>query len=92
MKNFFEHVAKYQPDHPDYSKCGTCWRRMIEADVAKELLRDGCTKREHMTLFEEITKERWQQTDLYKRVKSLREGGMSLDEISEYLRKEGIEI
>jgi hypothetical protein len=92
MKNFFEHVSKYIPDHTDYSKCGTCWKRVIESEIAKEFLKDGLTSREHYTLFEKKVQDQWKNTDLYKRVSSLREGGMSLDEISEYLSKEGIEI
>lgn len=92
MKYFFERMAEYTPDHTDYSKCGTCWRRVIESEVAKEHLAKDKTSQDDYKAFElEVTK-RWINTDLYKRVSSMREGGMTLDEISESLLKEGIEI
>lgn len=92
MKYFFETMSEYTPDHADYSKCGTCWLRVIQSEVAKDFLKSGTTGQDDYEAFQKAVQERWRETALYKRVQSLREGGMDMDGIADLLMKEGIEV
>lgn len=79
-------------EHEDVTKCGQCWKNKIQSEVANEFLKAGKLSAENLKeMFEEVNK-RWQQTELYLRVQEMRKTGKSIEQISEELQKEGIDI
>lgn len=78
----------------DVYKCGQCLREQLKSEVCKEFLslHTGDIDTVDIVEIEAETKRLFQQTPLYKRVKSLQDQGQSLQDIEADLRKEGIEI
>ena len=80
--------------HDDYRKCGLCWREQIKAEVSQELLEKEIPigVEEFRSVLDE-TKRRWRETDLYKRVYYMMSNlGLTLEDVDNELRDEGIEI
>jgi hypothetical protein len=79
-------------EHEDYNKCGLCLREKIKSQVANEFLEAGKLSAENLKeMFEEVDR-RWQETELYLRVQSMLKAGKTLEQVSEELAKEGIDI
>ncbi len=79
-------------DHEDVTKCGLCWKNKIQSEVANEFLKAGKLSADNLKeMFEEVDK-RWKETELYLRVQEMRKTGKTIEEISEELQKEGIDI
>ena len=92
MKEFFKNMANPYIEHEDVNKCGLCLKEKIKSEVAKEFLDAGKLSQENLSeMFDEVDR-RWQQTELFKRVRSLMEAGLTLDEVSAKLAAEGIDI
>jgi hypothetical protein len=79
--------------HDDVTKCGQCLREQIKSDLSKKLLKSGSPIGEaQFRAIIDLSRDIWKDTPLYRRVKDLLDGGMTLEEIDKKLREEGIEI
>ena len=79
--------------HDDVTKCGLCWKQKIQSDVCKEYLQTNQeVTSENLTEILATVKREWKKTPLYQRVQELLTQGQTLEQISEDLLKEGIEI
>jgi hypothetical protein len=93
IKSMLESWAK-DPyiEHEDYNKCGLCLREKIKSQVANEFLEAGKLTSDNLKeMFDEVDK-RWRETELYLRVQSMIKSGKTLEQVSEELQKEGIDI
>lgn len=93
IRNILEHMSNPLLDH-DPSICGHCLGRQIESEEAKRYL---ALKREltEKDLIEVMTlsKENFQKTDLYRKVRKLLKDGKTLEEAREIMESLGwIEI
>lgn len=92
IKQLMEGYANPYIEHEEYEKCGICLKSKIHSQVANEFLQAGKLSAENLTeMFAEID-HRWKQTELYQRVRGMLSQGKTLEQISEELSKEGVDI
>jgi len=97
MKDYIKIVEGWAEDpwmpHEDYTKCGLCWKQKIQSDISKEFLETNQeVSTEDLNQILDETNKQWHKTPLYIRVKNMMKMGKTLNEITEELSKEGIEI
>jgi hypothetical protein len=94
---FIEMIKNWANDpyitHDDYTKCGMCWKEKIRSEVCTKYLdyRNEVNDADLKWILAEVD-NRWHETDLYKRVKSMLADGETIERIGELLLLEGIEI
>ena len=92
IKQLMENYASPYIEHEDVEKCGQCLKNKIHSQVANEFLQTGKLSAENLTeMFEEVDR-RWRETELYQKVRGMLSQGRTLEEISEELSREGIDI
>jgi len=79
-------------EHEDVTKCGLCWKNKIQSEVANEFLKAGKLSAENLKEMFEETNRRWKETELYLRVQEMLKSGKTIEQISEELQGEGIEL
>jgi hypothetical protein len=92
IKKLLENLANPYIEHEQVEKCGLCLKNKIHSEVANEFLQAGKLSAENLTeMFAEVDR-RWKETELYQRVRGMLSQGKTLEQISEELSKEGIDI
>lgn len=92
IRKLVEDLSKRKPEHEDVTKCGSCWKEKIRAEVSNEFLKAGKLSSDNLKeMFEEINK-RWKTTELYLRVQSMLSEGKQIEQIAQELEAEGIHI
>ena len=92
-REIIEHFANPMLDHSeDLDKCGLCLKQSITASVARRYLEANRTSAEDFNALQAEADALWRETALYKRVKDLMRQGLGIDEISDLLSQEGIDI
>lgn len=94
---FIEMIKNWANDpyitHDDYTKCGQCWREKIKSEVCTNYINKyDRADQDDLKWILDYSKEKWQETSLYKRVREMLAQGKTIVEIDEELRSEGIEI
>lgn len=92
VKQLMESYANPYIEHEEYEKCGLCLKNKIHSQVANEFLQAGKLSAENLTeMFAEVDR-RWKETELFQRVRKMLSQGRTLEQISEELSQEGIDI
>lgn len=92
IKQLMENYANPYIEHEPVEKCGLCLKNKIHSQVANEFLQAGKLSAENLTeMFQEVDR-RWKETELYQRVRGMLSQGKTLEQISEELLQEGIDI
>jgi uncharacterized protein YfbU (UPF0304 family) len=85
MENKYRKMIQLWADEPyitheDFTRCGQCYKQKLTSDVSKEFLEQdrASTIDDVKALTAEVDK-RWEQTDLYKKMKELLDKGMGFD-------------
>ena len=92
VKQLMENYANPYIEHEEYEKCGLCLKNKIHSQVANEFLQAGKLSAENLTeMFAEVDR-RWEETELFQRVRKMLSQGKTLEQISEELSQEGIDI
>ncbi len=78
--------------HPDYEKCGQCWREFITFQTAVEYKIAGKTSDKYLKEMYAEIERKWEETPLFKEVSAMLAEGKRLDEIGKYFAAKGVEI
>lgn len=73
-KTLIERFAEFPQylDHPDYQKCGSCLKEVLQSEVAKEMVLEGKINDSYVPELMTETTRRFQESYLYKEIQRLK--------------------